>query len=163
MGFSKINFGLLAMLSGILTASVFAAGEPTFGKFRQSYSGAVVSFVGTSGTNTAIEVVYDGDTPFRLADVSATVGGEAVGTTTVYRVWQFHRDSYKVVVSTNFFGTAETNSYMQTSEIETITNTVYSSTTDTLPGTTHFIAGDKMVLDFGTQTNVIVRILGTAQ
>jgi hypothetical protein len=146
-----------------VTSALALAQTPVFGKFRLSYSGAVVSYVGASGTNTAIEVIYDGDIPFRLADVSATVNGAAAGTATVYRVWQFHRDAYKVVVSTNLFGTVETNSYMQTSEIESITNTVYTSTSDTLPGTAHFISGDKMIVDFNTQTGVVVRILGTAQ
>ena len=161
----RLNLFLAGLLAGLLAVSAFAdnASIPTFGKFRLSYSGAVVSFVGASGTNSAIEVVYDGDIPFRLADVSATVAGEAAGTTTVYRVWQFHRDAYKVVVSTNFFGTIETNSYVQTSEIETITNTVYTSTSGTLPGSMHFMAGDKMVMDFGTQTGAVVRVLGTAQ
>jgi len=146
-----------------VTSALALAQTPVFGKFRLSYSGAVVSYVGASGTNTAIEVVYDGDIPFRLAEVSATVNGAAAGTTTVYRVWQFHRDAYKVVVSTNFFGTVETNSYAQTSEIETITNTVYVSTTGTLPGSAHFVAGDKMVIDFNTQTGAVARVLGTAQ
>ena len=154
----------ILIAAAVAATSVLALAQtPVFGKFRLSYSGAVVSYVGASGTNTAIEVVYDGDVPFRLADVSATVDGAAVGTTTVYRVWQFHRDAYTVDVATNLFGMVETNSYMQTSEIETITNTIYTSSTDTLPGTAHFIAGDKMVIDFGVQTGAVVRVIGTAQ
>jgi hypothetical protein len=156
------KFILIAGVAAVTTALALAEG-PVFGKFRQSYSGAVVSFIGGSGTNTAIEVVYDGDTPFRLAEVTATVDGVAVGTTTVSRVWQFHRDAYKVVVSTNFFGTVETNKYVQTDAVVVVTNQVYSSATDTLPGSRHFVGGDLMVVDFGEQTNVIVRILGTAQ
>jgi len=153
-----------AVLAVILATAILALAEgPVFGKFRQSYSGAVVSFVGGSGTNTAIEIVHDGDTPFRLSEVTATVDGEAVGTTTVSRVWQFHRDARKVVVSTNFFGTVETNSYMQSEAVAVVTNQVYSSATDTLPGSKHFVSGDLMIVDFGEQTNVIARILGTAQ
>jgi len=163
MRFPKINFALLAVLAGILTVSVFAAGEPTFGKFLKGTSGAVVSFVGGSGTNTSIEVVYDGDIPFRLAEVTATVDGTDVGTTTVSRVWQYSRESRKLVIETNFFGQVETNGYVQTSEIVTPTNTIYTSGTDTLPGTKHFVYGDKMVIDFGSETNVIVRVMGTAQ
>jgi len=159
-----MNKILALVLVGLLAASAVAdnASIPTFGKFRQMYSGAVVSFIAGSGTNTAVEAVYEGDIPFRLADVTATVDGAAATTVTVYRVWQYVRDAYTVSVETNMFGQVETNSYLQASVVETITNTVYASGSTTLPGSVHFIQGDKMIVDFGSQTGAVVRILGAA-
>jgi hypothetical protein len=151
---------ILILAIGFVTGGLLAAAErvPAFAKYRLEYSGAAVTYIANSGTNTAIEVLYDGDIPFRLADVYSTAA-----TTKVYRVWQYHLDTDKIVVETNLFGTVETNSYGQADTVSTITNEIYSSVSDTLPGSEHFISGDLMLIDFGTETNVITRILGTVQ
>jgi hypothetical protein len=130
--------------------------EPTFGKFRYSYSGSVVSFIAGSGTNTAVEVVYDGEIPWRLAEVTSTAS-----TTTVSRVWQYRRPMIKVSIETNLFDTVITNQYLSGYQTVTYTNEVYDSTTDTLPDSEHFLRGDMMLVGFGTETGQVVRILGS--
>jgi hypothetical protein len=147
----------LAVLAAVV--AVAYADAPTFGRFRQSYSGAVVSFIAAAkGTNTSVEVVYEGEIPWRLAEVTTTAT-----TVTVSRVWQHEVPVMQVDVSTNLFGVVETNSYISGSQITTVTNLIYTSGVTTLPVYTYFVQGDMMVVDFDGETNKIVRILGTAQ
>lgn len=147
----------LMALAVLLAATIAISAEiPVFGLVRQAYSGAVVSYIAGSGTNTAVEVLYEGDTPWRLTEVTSTAG-----TTTVYRVWNYERSVYQTDVATNFYGVVSTNRYMSGSQIVIYTNEVYSSIADTLPDNELFIQGDLMIVDFGPETNVVTRVAGS--
>jgi hypothetical protein len=150
-----ITFIVLAILN---LAYAVPAVVPTFGIHRQQYTGVVATYQAHSGTNTSLEVVYTGDIPWRLSDVTSSAG-----TTTVYRVWNYERPIYKVVVSTNFFGNVETNSYFSGAQTITSTNQMYTSTSPSLPSSHRMIQHDMLLLDFGTDTGVVVRVVGTVE
>ena len=155
------KYFLVSML--LLCSAALAQAVPVWGMGWISFSGAVASFIAGSGTNTQIEVLCNNEIPFRLSEVTATVSGANAGTTTVYRVWQYVRDSELLVIETNMFGQVRTNSYPQTAEVVVETNTVYVSGTDTLPTDEYFVGGDLIRFDFNTQTGVVLRVMGTAQ
>jgi len=155
-------------LAGLLCVSVLAA-NPEFASFTSLYTGVVTKFIGNSGTNTVLEVVYEpvagAITPFKLSEVTAMVDTGSGATNTpvqVYRVWQYTIDQHQVVVSTNFHGDVITNSWPTTPLVYNQTNLVYDSSADTLPVSAYFTVGDKVLADFDSVTNVILRIIGTA-
>ena len=151
------KYFLLLVLS--LCSAALLQAAPGLGMGWRSFSGAVASFIAGSGTNTQIEVVCNNEIPFRLSEVTSS----ASGTTTVYRVWQYVRDSELLVVETNMFGQVVTNAYPQSPEVVVVTNTVYTSSVDTLPTDCYFISGDLIRFDFNSQTGVVLRAMGTAQ
>ena len=151
------KYFLVSML--LLCSAALVQAVPGWGMGWISFSGAVASFIAGSGTNTQIEVVCNNEIPFRLSEVTSS----ASGTTTVYRVWQYVRDSELLAIETNMFGQVATNAYPQSSEVVVVTNTVYTSGVDTLPTSEYFVAGDLIRFDFNTQTGVVLRVMGTAQ
>jgi len=143
----------------LVAMAAFAA--PQFGLFDARYSGAVASFIANSGTNTSVEVLYEGEIPFRLFEVVATTNGVATDVA-VSRIWYLEVQTTETEVSTNMFGTVSTNN-IQVWTRSLQTNEVYDSTSDTLPVASYFIQTDVFVADFGAVTNVALRVLGTAQ
>lgn len=155
-----MKFASLIAVFLLAATSVFADGS----KQRSPYSGVLFTYMGGSGTNSVIEI--DNSTnvvPWQLTDVDCTTNGVATAVK-IYRVWAWNRPIIDTVVSTNFFGTVVTNvanfvGYRQTM----ITNEVYDSSTDTLPIRKYFLDGDIVRVDFQSETNAIIRIIGTAE
>ena len=155
--------GLTAFLVVCLLLAVGSAySAPEFSKHLNRYVGAVISYVVNSGAETSVDIVYDGEVPFRLFEVSASVGGVETNVT-VSRVWNYVRDYEISEVITNLFGTVITNSYPSGTIVSAQTNVIYDSTSDTLPSTGFFLKGEKLLADFGSTTNVVLRLVGTSQ
>lgn len=154
----KFNIIAMAAFACLLALAGLALSDetPTFGLVRQQYSGAVVNFIAGSGTNTAIEVVYTWDTPWRLTEVTSSAG-----TTTVYRVWNYERSVYQNNVETDLFGNTVTNRYMSGSVISVQTNEIFDTSSDTMPDTDVVVQGDMLIFDFGSETNIILRAAGS--
>ena len=149
---------LLSVLA-ILTVGVLA--DPAISQFRNRSVGAVVSFVDNSGTNAFIEVVYEGDVPFRLFESVATTNRIATACT-VDRIWYYESNVESDDVSTNLFGQVLTNTTVTLTR-SAQTNRVYDSPSDTLPVAYYFNQNDILRASFGSVTNVLYRMLGTAQ
>ena len=115
-------------------------------------------FMAALGTNTVVE--FDVDRAFQLVDVTATTNGVAADVT-VRRIWV--SESYVVYdkVETNLWGTVETNSVVAGPITEEVTNTVYDSTSDTLPTPYVFLTDEVIQADFGSVTNGVIRMVGS--
>ncbi len=147
---------LTLAICGALATAVIAA--PQFAKFR-SHSGAVASYLSHSGTNSTIEVEWDYDIPFRLAEVTATTNGIATDVT-INRIRYYESAVAGTEVVTNFHGLVLTNS-VNTYTRTILTNEVYDSTSDTLPDNQYFLNRDILQADFGSVTNVTLQVVGT--
>jgi hypothetical protein len=150
---------LLISLLAALPLAVLAA--PRFGEIVNRNVGVVASYVARSGTNTTIQVLYDRQSAFRLAEVTATVNGSSTSVN-VHRVWAYTGRRTETKVETSFFGSTVTNVYDAGTEVIQTTNLLYNSATGTLPSSGYVLPGEALHLDFGDQTNVLVRIVGTA-
>ena len=139
--FKKLS--ILAVLTVVFCGVLFAAPQ---------------RFMAALGTNTVVE--FDVDRAFQLVDATATTNGVAVDFT-VNRIWV--SESYVVYdkVETNLWGTIETNSVVAGPITEEVTNTVYDSTSDTLPTPYVFLTDEVIQVDFDTVTNGVVRIVGS--
>ena len=115
-------------------------------------------FMAALGTNSVVE--FDVDRAFQLVDATATTNGVAVDFT-VNRIWVM--ESYVIYdkVETNFWGTVETNSITAGPILEEITNTVYDSTSDTLPTPYIFLKDEVIQTDFNSVTNGVIRLVGS--
>ena len=149
------------LVVGLMLAAATASAVPEFAKHLNRYVGAVISYVVNTGAETSVDIVYDGVVPFRLTDVTATVDGVATNVV-IKRVFNYVRDYEITEVITNFYGNLETNVYPSGTVRFPVTNTVYDSTSDTLPVTAYFLSGEKLLAEVD-DTNTIVRIVGTSQ
>lgn len=115
-------------------------------------------FMAALGTNSVVE--FDVDRAFQLVDATATTNGVAVDFT-VNRIWVM--ESYVVYdkVETNLWGTVETNPIPAGPILEEITNTVYDSTSDTLPTPYIFLKDEVIQTDFNSVTNGVIRLVGS--
>lgn len=115
-------------------------------------------FMAALGTNSVVE--FDVDRAFQLVDATATTNGVAVDFT-VNRIWVM--ESYVIYdkVETNLWGTVETNSITAGPILEEITNTVYDSTSDTLPTPYIFLKDEVIQTDFNSVTNGVIRLVGS--
>ena len=161
----KKLFSILALDS--VAAVALAAATVTIPRFTQWANdnvGVVTVYQANSGTNSVLNIQYpSGSVPFRLHDVVAVTNGVEVPVT-VSRVWVYNREVQIAEVSTNFFGVVVTNFYAAGRPIiEQITTEIYDSTSDTLPVPEYVLPNDAVQLDFGSNTGVTVRIVGTAQ
>ena len=157
----RIAFTIAAVVAAC--AVLHAADVPVFGEFRFSNTGPVVSFVAGTGTNSVLNVPYDGELPFRLSEVTATVDSVAVGTAKVNRVWSYVRRSTTEETVTNFFGQVETAVYDTGFVTQTQTNKVYDSSATPAFGQGWFLPGDVMQIDLDGTTGAVVRIIGVIQ
>jgi len=154
---------LVAALLVGLCAVLYAADIPVFGEFRFSNTGPVVSFVAGTGTNSVLNVPYTGELPFKLDEVTATVGSTAVATARVYRVWNYTRRRIDTEVTTNFFGQTITNELFNGYVTEAQTNEVYDSSDTPALKNVWFLQGDAMQIDLDGTTGAVVRVLGVIQ
>lgn len=159
----RIVFTAAAVVAALACAVLYAADIPVFGEFRFSNTGPVVSFVAGTGTNSVLNVPYDGELPFKLGEVTATVDSVAVDTAKVSRVWSYARRTTTPVVTTNFFGQVETNSYDTGFVAVAQTNKVYDSSATPAFGQGWFLPGDVMQIDLDGTTGAVVRIIGVIQ
>ena len=145
---------------GLVFIAVLAfAAEPAFQHL--SHSGAVFTYVGGAGTNSVIEVNNATNLiPWRIQDITATTNGVACAVK-VYRVWNFQRLYKQGVITTNFFGTTETN-YYHAFVNSYQTNEVYDSASDTPPMPEVFVINDIVRIDCQSVTNAIIRMTGSA-
>jgi len=137
------KLSIFAALSLVFCGAIFAAPE---------------RFMAALGTNTVAE--FDVEKPFQLVDVTATTNGVAADVI-VSRIWV--SESYVIYdkVTTNLWGTVETNSTVAGPIREEVTNTVYDSTSDTLPTPYIFLKDEVIQADFGSTTNGVVRMVGS--
>jgi hypothetical protein len=153
---------IASMATAVLAASVLVT-IPRFTQHENVNVGVVTVYHANSGTNSVLNIQYPDDgVPFRLHDVVATTNGVEVAVT-VNRVWVYARDLQIAEVSTNFFGAVVTNYYPSGQVVEQITTEIYDSTADTLPMPEYVLPNDAVQVDFGSNTGVTVRIVGTAQ
>lgn len=110
------------------------------------------------GTNSIVEM--DVDKAFQLVDVTATTNGVACNVT-VKRIWVSELLVQYDKVTTNLWGTVETNATIAGSVTEEVTNTVYDSTSDTLPTPYIFLRDEVIQADFGSVTGAVLRIVGS--
>jgi hypothetical protein len=158
-----ISILAIAGLATVALAGTLAVTIPRFTQWENDNVGVVTVYQANSGTNSVLNIQYpSGSVPFRLHDVVATTNGVEVAVT-VNRVWVYARDRYEAEVDTNFFGVVVTNLNMAGQVVEQITTEIYDSTADTLPVPEYVLPNDAVQLDFGSNTGVTVRIVGTAQ
>ena len=115
-------------------------------------------FMAVLGTNTVVE--FDVDQAFQLVDVTATVGGAATTNVVVSRIWVYDQFVIYDKVTTNFFGTVETNSIKAGPITHEITNEVYDASNDTLSTPYVFLVDEVVQVTFAV-TNGIIRIVGS--
>jgi hypothetical protein len=143
-------------------AALLLADAPKWGKVRSPYSSVTAVYVAGSGTNDYVDVPYDGDAPFRIADVSATVGGVSTNVT-LYRLWQYSLPRRTIQVATDFWsGNVTTNYHLAGYEVTIVTNTLYVTGVTALPTPAYVLGGETLRAAFD-DTNTIVRIIGTSQ
>ena len=114
-------------------------------------------FMAALGTNTVVE--FDVKRAFQLADVTATVDGVATNGIVVSRIWVYDQFVIYDKVTTNFYGTVETNSIKAGPITHEITDEVYDASSDTLPTPYTFLV-DEVVQVTTSVTNAIIRIVG---
>jgi len=148
-----LAIGLVAMAEPTIT-------KPVANYFKNTYTGVVMAYVTGLGTNTTVEFNYDSYVPCRLSEVNATTNGSETAVT-VSRIWMYPRAQYNAIITTNF-GNVVTNDLFAGYVTQEITNTVYDSSSDTLPVAGYFQYGDVVQIKTGSETGAIVRVIGTA-
>ena len=147
----------------LLVTAVLFAGEPAV--YKNPWTGVVMAYTANSFTNSTLEVGSETNAtivPYRISDVTATTNSVATAVK-LYRIETFEV-SYKLQeVTTNFWGTVETNTADYGTKVNYITNEVYDSASDTLPVASWFLPKDILLADFDSVTNVQLRVVGTAQ
>jgi len=102
----------------------------------------------------------DCERAFQLVDVTATTNGIACDVT-INRIWMSELFVQYELVETNLWGTVETNLVLAGSVLEEITNTVYDSTSDSLPTPYIFLVDEVIQASFGSVTGAVLRIVGS--
>ena len=147
---------LLALLiaSGLLCVAV--ARDSSFPDSRST--GAASIFIAGSGTNSVIEFENTTDVPWRLQSVTATTNQVAVNYT-IYRVWNYQRQRQTSVVTTNINNVVETNIYY--SVVSNLQTNQVATQATTYPSPDVWLRGDIMRVDFGSETGVVFRAVGS--
>ena len=148
----------------LVTASLFA-GEPAV--YKNPWNGVVMAYTANSYTNSTLEVGIETNAiativPYRISDVTATTNSTDIDFK-LYRVETFEVYYKLQEVTTNFWGTVETNTADYGTKVTYLTNEVYNSTSSTLPVASWFLPRDILLADFDGVTNVQFRAVGTAQ
>jgi hypothetical protein len=157
---------LRLLVAGLFTVSILAfymsaqlqADDVGPANYEHRATGALVTFIAGSGTNSTMQFENTSAFPWRIYDAVATTNGVAVPYT-VSRIWNWQRTYKAAEVITNFQGVVETN-WGSRVVSDWQTNLVYNSTND-LPSTSVFIRGDIVHVDFDSETNALFRLVGS--
>lgn len=152
----------LIVLLGVagMAVAAWAADIPVIARQEFRNTGPTATYIAGTGTNSVLDVDVTGQIPFKLSEVTITLDGTASTNAVVSRVWQYQRRKVESQVTTNFFGTVQTNlvnvGYVNSAQ----TNIAYKADDTTPVKDVWFMQGDLMVIDTKV-TNCIVRITGS--
>jgi hypothetical protein len=149
----------IAALIAVIAVAALAA-DPTWGEVHSKKTGVVAVHASASGTNTYVDIPYDGHTPFRIVEVTAYKDGVTTNVT-LDRLWKLSVPRLAAEITTDYLGNTVTNKYPAGHQITIQTNRIYDSSSDTLPTSAYVIGGETIRATFDT-TNTVLRIIGTA-